>query len=384
MHGRQITGWRAAPHIVWVHTTGSQKKETMKAAVLGIGGMGMGAMWTCRKCGLLEGVIGYDISAERIAHAIKEGFDATDDLDRVLGDPKVGLVFVTASNDAHKPLVLAALRAGKAVMCEKPIATTLEDSRLMVEEAERRGLFFQIGFELRYSKLYTTIKHWIDQGLLGQVMNTHCYYICSEFHQKGSWRNKRSSGGGMFGEKLSHYVDLPRWWIGSRVTEVLSVCAPNVIPYYEVRDNYHTTYRFANGAVSHLTFHMAVGETFAGDPLRDHIVQQQEDGHALRYLVVGTKGAASGDVFFRRIKRWEFGDSPTCMTSKWVEDLTWDPKEDQVYYHNSHGQNIDIIERVLAGKPSQFPARDAHETMKLVEGAEISADSGKPVSLDAL
>ncbi|MEI8183869.1 MAG: Gfo/Idh/MocA family oxidoreductase, partial [Desulfomonile sp.] len=155
-------------------------------------------------------------------------------------------------------------------------------------------------------------------------------------------------------------------------------------PYYEVRDNYHTSYKFENGAVSQLTFHMAVGETFDGDPLRDHIEQQKEDGHALRYLIVGTKGAASVDVFHRRIKRWEFGDSPECMTSKWVEDITWDPKEDQEYYHNTQGQNLDIMRRVLAGQPPMTTARDAYETMKVVEAAELSADLGKPISLDTV
>jgi predicted dehydrogenase len=57
---------------------------------------------------------------------------------------------------------------------------------------------------LRYSKLYTAIKDWADQGLLGQVVNTQCSYFCSEFHKKGSWRNKKATGGSMFGEKLSH------------------------------------------------------------------------------------------------------------------------------------------------------------------------------------
>ncbi len=353
----------------------------MKAAVLGIGGMGMGALKLCRECGLLKGVVGYDIDPDRIARARQQGYEVAGELGQILADPGVGLVFVTASNDAHKPLVMAALQAGKAVMCEKPIATTLQDARTMVETAETRDLFFQIGFELRYSKLYMKISEWIEEGLLGQVVNTHCYYICSEFHGKGSWRNQLASGGGMFGEKLSHYVDLPRWWIGSEVTEVHSLCAPNVIPYYEVRDNYHTGYRFANGAVSHLTFHMAVGETFGGDPLQDHITQQQEDGHALRYLIVGTRGAASTDVFFRRIKRWEFGDSPKCMTSQWVEDLSWEKNEDQEYYHNSRGQNLDIIQQVLAGRKPRHPARDAYETMRLVEAAERSADSGKLVDL---
>jgi len=356
----------------------------MKAAILGVGGMGRGPMSECRESGLFTDVIGYDIDPSSFEWMKKNNHSFSEDLDSILNDPEVGLVFVTASNDAHKPLVMAALRAGKAVMCEKPIATTLADAREMVEEAEKRGLFFQIGFELRYSKLYMMVKDWIDQGVLGEVMNTQCTYICSEFHHKGSWRNKLATGGGMFGEKLSHYVDLPRWWIGSRVTEVYSACAPNVIPYYEVRDNYHTSYKFENGAVSQLTFHMAVGETFDGDPLRDHIEQQKEDGHALRYLIVGTKGAASVDVFHRRIKRWEFGDSPECMTSKWVEDITWDPKEDQVYYHNTRGQNLDFINRVLAGQPPMTTARDAYETMKVVEAAELSADLGKPIRLDTI
>ncbi len=99
-------------------------------------------------------------------------------------------------------------------------------------------------------------------------------------------------------------------------------------------------------------------------------------------MIVGTKGAASTDVFFRRIKRWEFGDSPESMTSKWVEDLRWEEKKDQEYFHNSYGQNIEIIKRVVAGKPSQFPARDAYETMRVVEAAERSADIGEVVHIN--
>jgi len=287
--------------------------------------------------------------------------------------------------DIARELGIAQFAVSKALRDHADIgAATLADSRLMVEEAERRGLFFQIGFECRYSKLYTRIKDWIDAGALGQVMNTNCTYICSEFHHKGSWRNRVATGGGMFGEKLSHYVDLPRWWIGSQVTEVYSLCAPNVIPYYEVRDNYHTSYRFANGAVSHLTFHMAVGATFDGDPLQDVLAQQQGDGHALQYLVVGTKGAAAADVFNRRLKRWEFGDSPKCFTSTWVEDLSFLPAEDQYCFHNTHTQTQDIVRRVCAGLPPATPARDALETMRVVEAAERSADEGRPVRMEEL
>lgn len=185
----------------------------------------------------------------------------------------------------------------------------------------------------------------------------------------------------MFGEKLSHYVDLPRWWIGADVADVSSMCAPNVIPYYEVRDNYYTTYRFTNGAVSQLTFMMAPGATFRGDPLQDVVSQQQGDGHALRYLVVGTKGAVETDVFYRTIKRWEFGDSPECFTSDWVETLTWDPAEDHRYFHNTQDQTHDIVHRVKEDLPPKTSARDAYETMKLCFAAELSADRGERVGL---
>jgi len=355
----------------------------MKAAVLGVGRMGSGVVHILKnKCDAVQEVIAYDVDAAQLARlGDKAKVRTTTDLGEILRDDAVRVVFVTAANHAHKALATAALEAGKAVMCEKPIATTLADARQMVETAERLNGWLQIGFELRYSTLYTTVKEWINAGLLGTVVNTQCTYICSEFHGKGSWRNNIATGGSMFGEKLSHYVDLPRWWVGDEVVEAYAVCAPNTVPYYEVHDNYHATYRFKNGAVSQLTFMMSPAATFKGDPLVNVVTQQQGDGHALQFLVVGTKGAAATDVFYRKIKRWEFGDSPDKMTSTWVEDITWDCKEDGRYFHNGVDQTIDIVRRVAAGEPPYTPARDSYETMRLCEAVERSADTGALVRL---
>jgi len=273
-------------------------------------------------------------------------------LDRVLENPDIRLVFITASNNAHKELTVAALEAGKAVMCEKPMATTLADAEAMVETAERTKGFLQIGFELRYSHLYTMVKDWIDQGLLGRVLNTHCLYCSSAWGRHDSWRASARTSGGMFGEKLSHYVDLPRWWIGDQVEEVYATCAPNVIPYYQVHDNYHCTYRFKNGAVSQLTFMMGQAATFKGDPLQNAVSQQAGDGHMLRYMIYGDKGAAETDVFPRAIKRWKFGENDYGQTSDWVQTETWSPERDFAYFHNTHDQALDIVRRVAEGQPS--------------------------------
>jgi predicted dehydrogenase len=185
----------------------------------------------------------------------------------------------------------------------------------------------------------------------------------------------------MFGEKLSHYVDLPRWWIGDRVDEIISMCAPNVVPYYEIRDNYQTTYRFKNGAVSHLSFMMALAPTMNRDPLQNLISVHEGDGHENRYLIEGTKGAASTSIFDRQIRRWEFGDSDFCMTSELVEDITWDSAYDDKYVHNIEDQDIDIARRVALGLGPMTSPRDSLETMKLVFAAEESADKGCLIKL---
>lgn len=356
----------------------------MKVGILGSGAMGRTVVLHLKECPQVEGVVAYDVAAERILE-IQDGtwVVGTTSLCDVLADPAVKIVFVTAANHAHKELVMRSLEAGKAVFCEKPMANTLADAREMVEMAEQLKLFFQIGFELRYSLLYAKIKEWIDAGFLGEVVSTHCLYT-SGAYEKNAWRNTKTKGGSTFGERLSHYVDLTRWWVGSPVVDVFSACAPNVVPYTEVRDNYHTTYRFKAGAVSHLSYYMNYPATFRGDPLADNITDLQlGDGHKLRYVVVGTKGAAETDVFHRRIKRWAFSDGSEIMVSDWVEDLTWAPKDDQLYYHNTAHQTADVVRRVAAGLPPRTSARDAYDTMRLCFAAEESADTGGVIRLDA-
>lgn len=356
--------------------------DAIEVAVLGGGNMGQNVIRHLGDSPLVRAITVFDPNPERLGQLRQSfGVKSSDKLDEVLGTPAIKLAFVTASNDAHKDLTIAALEAGKAVMCEKPMATTLSDAQAMAEAAERTGGFLQVGFELRYSHLYTTVKDWIDRGLLGRVVNTNCTYVSSAWGKHDTWRASSESSGGMFGEKLSHYVDLTRWWIQDEVEEVYAACAPNVISYYEVHDNFHCTYKFKNGAVSHLTFMMAPAATFKGDPLQNAVSQQSGDGHELRYMVYGEKGAAETHVFPRTVKRWEFGEDDYGQTSSWVQTETWNPDDDFAYFHNTHDQALDIVRRVAAGEPPKINPRDALETMRLCFAAELSAKENRPVRL---
>ena len=357
----------------------------MKIGILGSGKMGGAVVKELKECPLVSGIVAYDIDENRVREMRDvHHVEGTTSLSDILSEPSVKLVFVTAANHAHKELAIRSFEAGKAVLCEKPIANTLADAHEMVEAAERHKAFFQVGFELRYSLLYSKVKDWIDSGLLGDVVSTHCLYTSSAYH-KSAWRNTAKEGGDTFGERLSHYVDITRWWVGAPVVDVVSACAPHVVPYTEVHDNYHTTYRFKNGAVSHISYYMNYPAIFKGDPLADNRTDLQlGDGHKLRFIIVGTKGAAETDVFQRKIKRWEFTDTPDVMASNWVEDLTWLPNEDYFYYHNTTHQTYDVVRRVAEGLPPMTSARDAYETMRLCFAAEQSARTGRVTRLDDL
>lgn len=360
-------------------------KKAIEVAILGSGNMGKNVLQSLKKSPMVRGITVFDRNAERMQKLQQEfSVKTAATLDDVLRDPAIRLVFVTASNNAHRELTVAALEAGKAVMCEKPMATTIPDAQAMVEAAERTNGFLQIGFELRYSHLYTTVKDWVARGLLGRVLNTQCTYCSSAWGRHDGWRVASKTSGGMFGEKLSHYVDLVRWWIGDDVEEVYATCAPNVIPYYEVHDNYHCTYRFKNGAVSQLTFMMGPAASFKGDPLQNAVSQQVGDGHVLRYMIYGEKGAAETDVFQRTIKRWEFGEDDYGQTSKWIQNETWDPQNDFAYFHNTHDQALDIVRRVAEGERPNIDPRDALKTTQLCFAAERSAAEKRPVRLDEL
>lgn len=221
------------------------------AGVLGLGAMGATHVQAAKDSAWIDRVVGYETSPERAKLRGKElGIAATSDLDHILNDPGVRIVYIAAPNEVHCELSVKALRAGKAVLCEKPMGTTLDEARQMLEAERQTGGFLQIGLELRYSRIYIKAKQWIDQGLIGKPLNSHCDYYCSEGHCKDIWRSKSKTT--LIAEKLCHYLDLSRWWFSDEVAEVYSVAAPNVVSYFNHSDNHQITCRFSNGGVSTL------------------------------------------------------------------------------------------------------------------------------------
>jgi predicted dehydrogenase len=357
--------------------------EKIDAAVLGLGGMGATHVGAAKESPYIGKIYGYEPDPSRREARCKELGIAPATLEEILGNPAVRLVCIASSNESHAPLTIAALRAGKAVMCEKPMGTSFAEARDMIRAAKETGGFLQIGFELHYSRMYELTKQWIDKGLIGDVVNIQCRYYCCEFHKKNTWRSN-SAGSFLIGEKLSHYLDLERWWFGASPESVYSVSAPKVVPYFNHRDNHQIIMRFPGGKVGTLNFIMYIAETLHHDPLMEILTKQSDDGHYLQYHICGTKGAIETDVFKRRIRRWEFSDAPESMESKIVETISFPKEEDQIWFHNTHGQNLRIAELAARDMRPEVPATDAYETMKLCFAAEKSEDEGREIKMSEL
>lgn len=352
-------------------------------AIIGLGCMGETHAEAAKESPHVGKIFGFEPQTDRRLKRSQELGIIPATLDEIWSNPAIKLVYIASTNETHVPLAISALRNGKAVMCEKPMGQSLDEAKKLMQVVEETRGFLQIGFELHYSRLYQQTKSWIDQGLIGDVVNIQCRYYCCEFHNKNTWRS-RSTGSFLIGEKLSHYLDLERWWFGASPESIYSVSAPKVVPYFHHKDNHQMIMKFPGGRVGTLNFIMYIAETLHHDPLIEPLEKQNDDGHFLQYHICGNRGAIENDVFKRRLRRWEFTDGPACQESKIVETINYAPSEDIQWIHNTHGQNIRIAELVAGNLPPEVAARDAYETMKLCFAAEQSEDENRIVFLKDL
>ena len=102
--------------------------------------------------------------------AAKYGGRVFDTAEALLADGSIDAVSVCAANYAHAELAIKALKAGKHVLCEKPMATTLEDCEAMVKAARDSGKFLMIGHNQRLAKAHAQAKRLIDEGLIGSII----------------------------------------------------------------------------------------------------------------------------------------------------------------------------------------------------------------------
>src|SRR3990170_7569484 len=144
--------------------------------------------------------------AERVAVP-----EATDDLDALLARPDLDAVTIVSSNDRHRPYTLAALRAGKHVLCEKPMALSTAEAAEMTRAARASGLVHMIGFTFRHTYCLEELRRRVAAGEIGTPHFIEIqgeWYIRLPGEMDATWRDSLAvHGSGHVGEMGTHFID---------------------------------------------------------------------------------------------------------------------------------------------------------------------------------
>lgn len=192
-----------------------------------------------------------DLDAGRAAAVARETGAEAGEWQTAVGRADVDAVIVSATNDTHAPVGLAALAAGKHVLIEKPLARTPEEAVTLVEAAAAAGRTLQTGFNHRWYPSIQKARELVDAGAIGEPIMARCRYgHGARQGWEGEWFTQRAlSGGGTFLDNGVHALDLFRWFLGD-FREATGMVAALAWPVAPCEDNGIGVFRTADGRLA--------------------------------------------------------------------------------------------------------------------------------------
>ena len=161
---------------------------------------------------------------------VETSYRSADDL---IAAPDVDVVVITTPDHTHTEIALSAMEAGKHIICEKPVATTVADANRLLEASRSFDKSFLVGFVLRYAPFFAGMHSAIDEGRIGKP-----HFAAAVDNRAGggyfrSWHRLRRFSGGLLNHKSGHTLDIINWMLGQRP---VAVSATGGIAHYGPRD----------------------------------------------------------------------------------------------------------------------------------------------------
>ena len=195
--------------------------NTFQVAIVGLGGMGNWHRELIADVENMEICGSFDIKEERQQFAREHGITPYNSFEEVLQDEKVDIVLCATPNDAHKDIVIRALKAGKHAICEKPATMYSKDFEKMMAVAKECGKLLVVHQNRRWDEDFRTAKKIYDENMLGSM-----FRIESRVHGSrgipGDWRQEPEHGGGMLLDWGVHILDQALQMIPYKVSKVYS------------------------------------------------------------------------------------------------------------------------------------------------------------------
>ena len=296
-------------------------------------------------------------------------FDCYTDYGDFLAKADIDAVVVASPVFLHEEHAVQAARAGKHILCEKPMAPTIEACDRMIQAARTHDATLMIGFVKRFDKSLRLAHELLQEGRLGELFHIRAEVSwCHDLSPLGfNWRQSLRALGGIFQDNASHIVDLCRWWAG----EVQSVSGHVKLlrPDWEVETHASATLRHENGVVS--TLHVS---NVSQKPMTEYFLLEGTEA-ALELRFGPAMKYSSPEPFAMHL--WEGGQRRTDLT------LFNHPNLDQeLSEHGPYKRQVDhFCESILEKKAPWIDGLAGRKAMEVVNAVYLAAWRNETVKL---
>jgi myo-inositol 2-dehydrogenase/D-chiro-inositol 1-dehydrogenase len=321
--------------------------------------------------------------------AAQWGYESIEtDWRKLIARKDIDLIDIASPNDTHMEIAIAAAKAGKMVMCEKPLGRNAKESKKMVDAVEKAGVANMVWYNYRRVPAVTLAKQLIDEGKLGKVFHYRAKFlqdwtISADLPQggQGLWRlDVGVAGSGVTGDLLAHCIDTAMWLNGGIDTVTATTetfikkrkhTLTGKVEPVGIDDASLFLARFANGSLANFEAtryargHKAL-YTFEINGEHASIFWDLHDLHRLQYFDHKDEGRTRG---WRSVHITD-GDHP--YMAKW-----WVPGLQIGYEHTFIHQAADFIDSLGKKKPAGPTFKDAYATDLVTDAVLKSAKSGR-------
>ncbi len=191
------------------------------------------------------------------------------DIDTLVNDPDIDAVYISTTNELHRDQTLAAAKAGKHILCEKPLALSLDDARAMVEAAKEAGVVMATNHHLRNAASHRAMREAIKAGRIGTPLSARVFHaVYLPPHLQG-WRlDKPQAGGGVILDITVHDADTLRFVLDDDPVEAIAFSQTGGMGKAGLEDAVMGVLRFKNGVIAQ--FHDGFTTKFAETGLEVH------------------------------------------------------------------------------------------------------------------
>lgn len=287
------------------------------------------------------------------------------DYSEMLSRDDIDAVCVCTPSGLHGRVTVDAARAGKHVMCEKPVEITLPAIDAMVEACKSAEVKLGVIFQRRTSPLWQKVKETVDSGRMGRMVLGDAYlkyHRSQEYYDSGDWRGTWAlDGGGALMNQGVHMVDIIRWIMGP--VDTLYAQADHLVRNIEVEDTACAVIKYSSGA-----FGVLEGTTSLR-PGMDHRIELHGENGTI--VVEGEK-----------IARWDVPDDTDIAAGNGQDSIGSSASDPTAIAAEGHQIQIqDLCRAIIEDREPMVNGHEARKAVEIILAVYESARTGAPVNL---